>query len=295
MNLAAEGAISGRTLLVQSGQAAASFDANDPTQPYRTAARTAVGVDGQRRTLWLAVVDGDQAASKGMTSEQLALFLVSLGVADALELDGGGASALYIDKEGGLVSSPSDGIERQAANHLGVSYGPLPYRASVVGKVFDSDFGNDAKALTNATVTVDGRVATWNTNAPAHTVYNVDNVAPHFVCARASAPGFKSAQQCRQITAADIQASQIQYLSLVIYPGQDPPPDMAPPADLAVPARDLGGATDLAPGQDAGSDGGGGVVGGCDTAGRNPFSGLALAALVVLCIAIAHRSAKRGT
>jgi hypothetical protein len=287
-SLAAEGALSGRTLLVQNGQAQAPFNAMDPTQPYRLAPRTAVGLDGTKRTLYLVVVDGDQASSKGMTSEDLASFLISVGAAEALELDGGGASALYVKKEGGLVSSPSDGVQRPVANHLGVSYGPLPYRASVVGKVFDSKFGDDTKVITNATVTVDGKTATWNTTAPAHTIYNVDDIAPHLVCARASAPGFKSAQQCRQITAADIQASQIQYLSLVVYPGTDPPPDMSTPPDLAAP-RDAGVPADLAvPRDQAGLDEGS-TSGGCAIAGHARTGALGFVLLAVVCVALTRR------
>jgi len=290
--LAVEGALSGRTLLVQSGMAQQSFNAADPTQPFRSAPRTAVGLDAQKHTLYLVVVDGDQASSKGMTSEELAGFLVAQGATDALELDGGGASTLYVKKEGGVVSSPSDGVERAVANQLGVSYGPLPYRASVVGKVFDTNFGDDTKVLTNATVRVDGKLATWNTNSPVHTVYNVDGVTPHLVCARASAPGFKTAQQCRQITASDIQASQIQYLSLVVYPGTDPPPDMAVPPDLAM-ARDLSAGVDFAAPRDGGGlDEGGDPGGGCAfatiSASEGAFaSGFAL--VVVVCVALIRR------
>jgi hypothetical protein len=287
--LAVEGAIGGRALLVAGGQPQSSYDAADPTGPFRSAPRTALGIDDPMaaHTLYLAVVDGDQASSAGMTAEELGDFLATIGASDAIELDGGGSSALFVRKEGGLVSSPSDGVERQVANHLGIHYGVSPYRASVVGKVFDSQFGNDAKTITDATVTVDGVLATWNTTAPAHTVYNVDNVQPHFVCAHASAPGFKSAQQCRQITASDIQASQIQYLSLVLYPGSDPPPDMAAPPDLAQPRSgppDLAG-RDGRQGMHGGTDAGltdAGLPGGCSVSGRSREASHGLLAVVFL-------------
>jgi uncharacterized protein (TIGR03382 family) len=241
-----EGAVGGRALLVHGGQAQTSFDVSDPTEPFRSAPRTAVGIDANGHILYLAVVDGDQASSAGMTAAELAQWLLDNGASEALELDGGGSSSLYIKKEGGLVSSPSDGVERQVANHLGIRYGALPYRASVVGFVFDSSF-NGTK-ITNADVTVDGVTATWQNG---HTLYSVDNVTPHYVCARASAPGYKTGTQCRQITTSDIMMSQIQYLSLVLYPGSDPPPDMAVPPDLAVahdlsPPEDLGTRYDVA-------------------------------------------------
>ena len=42
------------------------------------------------------------------------------GVSDAINLDGGGSTALYIEGEGGVVNRPSDRFERVVANHLGV-------------------------------------------------------------------------------------------------------------------------------------------------------------------------------
>jgi hypothetical protein len=241
-----EGAVGGRALLVHGGQVQTTFDSADPTEPFRSAPRTAIGLDADGHTLFLAVVDGDQAASAGMTAAELGQWLADSGAAEALELDGGGSSALYLAKEGGLVSSPSDGVERQVANHLGVRYGALPYRASVVGEIFDSMF-NGTK-ISTASVTVDGVTATWQNG---HTLYSVDNVTPHYVCARATAPGYKTGTQCRQITTSDIMMSQVQYLSLVLYPGSDPPPDMSVPPDLSThedlsPAVDAGEHHDLA-------------------------------------------------
>jgi hypothetical protein len=265
--LGVEGAIGGRGLLVQGGHALSTYDPADPTAPYRTAPRSAVGLDPLQpdmthHTLYLAVVDGDQAASVGMTAEELADFLVLHGVSDALELDGGGSSELFIRGESGVVSSPSDGIERPLANQLGVSYGLSPYRFSVVGLVYDSIFGDMSKLISDATVVVDGQTSTWQNN---HTLYHVDNIAPHYVCAHASAPGFRSATQCRLISVADVappNGNAIQYLSVVLFPGQDPPPDMAAPPDLSG-SSTHGGPPDLSEAPDFG------IV----EAGQNPNGG----------------------
>ncbi len=224
---------------------------------------------GAAVNMYLVVVDGDQQSSLGMTAEDLANFLVGIGVSDALELDGGGSSTLYVRKEGGVVNSPSDGVERLVANELGVRYGAQVH-FSVVGQVFNTDFGNTSKLITNATVTVDGQTATWNTTTPVHTVYNVNNITPHYVCAHASAPGFLSGTQCREITVQDVQSQgSTQYLSLVLYPGTDPPPDMAKPADMAM--NRPPSSTDMASpigGSDMGS-GSGGAHSGCDSAAGN--------------------------
>ena len=302
-SIAAEGVVGGRALLVSGGQAQASFDAADPTEPFRSAPRTAVGVDVDRHTLFLVVVEGDQAASAGMTAGELADFLAAHGTADAIELDGGGSSEMYIKNQGGVVSSPSDGVERPVANQLGVHYGMSTVRCSVVGKVFDSQF-NGPNVITNAVVEVDGVTANWNTVAPAHTVYNVDNVGPHFTCSHASAPKYMSATTCRQITTADIQMSQLQYLSLVLFPcpngatSCDPPPDMATPPDMAGPRQrpDLGVAHDLASSvPDAGD---GTVVGrsGCAMVGSAPRGAFPLFILVVfLGAAILRARTRFGT
>jgi hypothetical protein len=213
-----------------------------------------------------------------MTDDELANFLGGLGVSDALELDGGGSSTLYVRKEGGVVSSPSDGVQRPVANHLGVRYGAQVH-FSVVGFVYDTVLGDMSKAINNATVTVDGQVATWPT-ANNHTLYHVDNIAPHFVCAHATAPGFKSGTQCREITVEDVQSQgSVQYLSLVLFKGTDPPPDMAHAPDMAMNHPPGGGDLSVAIG---GADmaGGGGSRSGCAMCAGSPGSGF-IGALVL--------------
>ena len=295
-SLGVEGAIGGRTLLVSSGQAQMTFDAADPTEPFRAAPRTAVGLDLSGRTLYLAVVDGDQASSAGMTAEDLANFLVGAGAYQALELDGGGSSELYVRGEGGVVSSPSDGVERLVANHLGVSQGVSPFRFSLVGQLFDTTFGDLSKLINNATVVVEGVTATWANN---HTLYQVSNIAPHYVCAHATAPGYKSTTQCRQITVADVQTQgQTQYLSMVLYPGTDPPPDMSAPPDLAT-ARDASPPADLAF-RDARPERDGGdivTVSGCSCSlsGARPHAEAGQALLVVVFLVAAALLLRRRT
>ena len=293
-SLAVEGAVGGRTLLVQAGMAMASFDVADPTAPYRAAPRTAVGLDAGKRTLYLVVVDGDQASSLGMTAGELADFLVSLGVSDALELDGGGSATLFVRKEGGVVNAPSDGVERPVANQLGLHFGASPYHFSVVGEVFNTTFGDTTKYITNANVVVDGQTATWQNN---HTLYHVDNIAPHYVCAHATAPGFKSATQCRQITEADVappSGNQIQYLSLVMYPGSDPPPDMAPVADMAKP-RVMPPPRDLAvPATPRDMAGGKVTTGGCTVSDGEVRSPISIVLSIVLFLGAASLCRRRA-
>ena len=80
--------------------------------------RTAVGFDHSRRLLRLVVVDGRQApVSVGMSLPELADLMLALGTEEALNLDGGGSSAMSL--RGRIVSRPSDPDgERTVANSL---------------------------------------------------------------------------------------------------------------------------------------------------------------------------------
>ena len=285
--LAVEGAVGGRALLVQQGMALSSFDAADPTEPFRSAPRSAVGLDAAQHTLYLVVVDGDQPASLGMTAEELGAFLAGIGVADALELDGGGSATLYVRSEGGVVNAPSDGVARPVANHLGIKYGAEPYHFSVVGLIYDQMFGDMNKLLATANVTVDGQLATWQNN---HTLYHVDNITPHYVCAHASAPGYLSTTQCRQITetmVAPPNGNNVQYLSMVLFPGVDPPPDMARPPDMATNRPPLT-IPDLAlPPSSVDAGPGLGARSGCALGGESTPSATGLIISLVLCLGAA--------
>ena len=77
--------------------------------------RSAVGWND--RWMYLVEVDGRQGGlSVGMTFPELAAYLVRLGCREAVNLDGGGSSTLWV--LGRVVNSPSDGVERPVANGL---------------------------------------------------------------------------------------------------------------------------------------------------------------------------------
>ena len=65
---------------------------------------------------YLVVVDGRQANSVGMTFPELAALMAELGCTEALNLDGGGSSTMWVS--GRIVNSPSGGAERALANAL---------------------------------------------------------------------------------------------------------------------------------------------------------------------------------
>jgi exopolysaccharide biosynthesis protein len=81
--------------------------------------RTAAGLSKDRRELLLVVADGRREGVPGLTLPELAALLVEVGACTALNLDGGGSSALWLRDR--IVNQPSDGLERKVANHLGVA------------------------------------------------------------------------------------------------------------------------------------------------------------------------------
>ena len=68
--------------------------------------RTAMGVKADGAIL-LVTVDGRKTSSVGMTLIQLGKYMVDLGSVSAVNLDGGGGSAMWVDGQG-VVSDPSD-------------------------------------------------------------------------------------------------------------------------------------------------------------------------------------------
>ncbi len=85
--------------------------------------RTAVGVDRTGRRAWYAVIDGRQPGySMGMTLQQVGELMQALGAVHALNLDGGGSSALAIrqldTRQVRVVNRPSDKTERPVGNAL---------------------------------------------------------------------------------------------------------------------------------------------------------------------------------
>jgi len=86
--------------------------------------RTAVGVGPAGDVLWILVVDGRQGDySLGMTLPELAALFQSLGVTEALNLDGGGSSVMVV--RGRMLSHPSDEEgEREVVNALLVREDP---------------------------------------------------------------------------------------------------------------------------------------------------------------------------
>lgn len=279
-----QGVVGGRPLLVRAGVAETSFDCNDAvTIACVRAPRTAVGVSHDGRTLYLVVVDGWQAGSIGWTDGELAQFMAKRGAWDALALDAGGSSVLYVKNQGGVVSSPSDGIERPVANQLGIQYGMLP-PGTLVGFIRERDVFNGAD-LAGAKATLDtGQSMIVGANA----LYSFTGLAPRYTCVTASKTGYHKATSCKTVV-----SGQMEYNSIALFPNSDfidggpEPPDAAVP-DAAGPTADASLANDAAPGADAANEpvqpaGCGCVAGGGPTApGHAALGACALAGLLAM-------------
>lgn len=79
--------------------------------------RTAIGASRTGDTIMQVVVDG-RGASTGMTTGQMGQLMAYFGAWNAMNMEGGGSSAMYI-RHRGVVNSPSDnGVERSESNGL---------------------------------------------------------------------------------------------------------------------------------------------------------------------------------
>lgn len=95
--------------------------------------RTAAGVSGDGRSLYLLVIDGRQEEwSLGASIQEMGLWLKALGASEGINLDGGGTTTLVIaDAEGKPralnrpIHANRPGTERVSGSHLGVFARPL--------------------------------------------------------------------------------------------------------------------------------------------------------------------------
>jgi hypothetical protein len=119
-------AISGNVIFIEQGKVTdGAFREAYHIDPHP---RTAVGLTKDGRILVIVVVDGRQPNySEGISLGDLAEIMIKYGVETALNLDGGGSSALIIQGQNGgthALNSPIDnripGRERVVGNHLGI-------------------------------------------------------------------------------------------------------------------------------------------------------------------------------
>ena len=90
--------------------------------------RTVGGYTQDLSELVLVTIDGRQDGfSEGMTTLEAAELLVSLGVYQGMNFDGGGSTTMaFADPSPRVVNSPSGGTQRSVANHLAIYTNGVP-------------------------------------------------------------------------------------------------------------------------------------------------------------------------
>jgi hypothetical protein len=122
-------AVSGNAMMLKAGLL------TPPEQDTARHPRSAVGVSKDGAVVLLVVVDGRQERSRGVTLRELAELMRESGAYDAVNLDGGGSTAMIVKdpKSGatGLVNAPSEEaqrlpfrVERPVVDVIGVAIAP---------------------------------------------------------------------------------------------------------------------------------------------------------------------------
>lgn len=112
-------AVAGSPRLIKDGKA--STELGSRTDSKQRHPRTAVGIKDNK--VYMVTVDGRQpGVSDGMTLYEFTELLLSQGIQDAINLDGGGSTTMAVRKQGDaaikLVNKPSDGRERYVGNSI---------------------------------------------------------------------------------------------------------------------------------------------------------------------------------
>jgi hypothetical protein len=106
---------------------------------------TAIGFSRDGKKMQLVVIDGRTTGSRGVTEQQLAVIMRQRGAYNAVVIDGGGSSTL-VSRDPGTPdvwqrNVPSDGVEREVGNGIGLFAAPGSGRLAGIdldsgGKVF---------------------------------------------------------------------------------------------------------------------------------------------------------------
>ncbi len=120
-------AVGGFPMLVRDSAIVSTVDTDGAVSFRGVNPRTAAGLASNGRRLLLAVIDGRQAGfSVGTTTRETAALMLALGARDAVNLDGGGSTAMVVrDAATGtvrVVNKPSDAAgERPVGDALAVT------------------------------------------------------------------------------------------------------------------------------------------------------------------------------
>ena len=97
------------------GAIADSVEGTFPRFSAQQHPRSAIGFSRDSATVYLVAVDGRQESADGMSLTELGDFLLSIGVYQGMNFDGGGSTALVLD--GKLANKPSDASGERAVGN----------------------------------------------------------------------------------------------------------------------------------------------------------------------------------
>jgi len=200
-------------------------------------ARTAVGYAGGGKILYFAVVE-KSPASAGMEQRDLARFLVSLGIEEALNLDGGGSTAMVARRLGDFeitpVNVPKEGRERKIPDAIGI-FNTAPPGAPKGLLITGPEMVIAGIEATYSVKGYDSHYHPWRPENPqwifpAGTRSNKENIykyvltfaetGPKEVSLTVSAGGLKSTKKIAVIRADDIRALKVTPAEIVAKRGQ---------------------------------------------------------------------------
>lgn len=116
-------AVAGTPWLVRGGQVrSAADDAACAALCARTHPRTAVGLAGQGRWLLVVLAEGRRPPVAGVTLVQLSQLMRELGADDAINLDGGGSSTLWLQGRAVMARPANEPQERALSNVVSIVY-----------------------------------------------------------------------------------------------------------------------------------------------------------------------------
>ena len=112
-------AMGGREFLLQNGN---TYIYPHPSIADQRHPRTGIGIRPDGGVILVTVDGRDAGYSTGVTDSELAALLQAQGASDAINVDGGGSTAMAVREPGdtyvSVVNRPSDGFERSVANSL---------------------------------------------------------------------------------------------------------------------------------------------------------------------------------
>lgn len=112
-------AIGGGSIILKNGELSLTNIISKGNEP-----RTGIAINKENTQLMLVTIDGRDNSFKGVSQEMFGAILRDLGAYNAMNLDGGGSTAMAIKPVGEdkaqLVNKPSDGGERSVVNAVGV-------------------------------------------------------------------------------------------------------------------------------------------------------------------------------